>query len=122
MLDQRGAEMADLPGGPSGLLCRDYKGKNAARLVTRIAPGVVSLVAELRGHERAGSRGSGPVENALREASGIDASPAAIMLALLLTDEELDSLEKKAGDGEIAGHGRPGGADVASPQPACAPW
>jgi hypothetical protein len=44
--------MADLPGGASGLLCRDYKGRNAARLVTRIDPGVVSLVAELRGHER----------------------------------------------------------------------
>jgi len=34
------------------LLVRDYKGKEADRLVTRIAPGVVSLVAELRGHER----------------------------------------------------------------------
>jgi hypothetical protein len=34
------------------LLCRDYKGKNADRLVTGIDPGVVSLVAELRGHER----------------------------------------------------------------------
>ena len=48
----------------------------------------------------------------------IDASPAGITLALLLTDEELDSLEKRAGDGEIAGRGRPGGSDVASPQPA----
>jgi hypothetical protein len=41
-----------LPGGASGLLCRDYEGKEADRLVTRIDPGVVSLVAELRGHER----------------------------------------------------------------------
>jgi hypothetical protein len=48
-LDERGADMADLPGGASGLLCRDHKGKNADRLVTRIYPGVVSLVAELRG-------------------------------------------------------------------------
>jgi hypothetical protein len=31
---------------------RDYKGKEADRVVTRSAPGVVSLVAELRGHER----------------------------------------------------------------------
>jgi hypothetical protein len=44
ILDQRGADMADLPGGASGLLVRDFKGKNADRLVTRIAPGVVSLV------------------------------------------------------------------------------
>jgi hypothetical protein len=34
------------------LLCRDYKGKEADRLVVRIDPGVVSWVAELRGHER----------------------------------------------------------------------
>ena len=36
--------MADLSGGGSGLLARDSKGKNAARLVTRIDPGVVLLV------------------------------------------------------------------------------
>jgi hypothetical protein len=51
-LDQRGANMADLPGGGSGILGRDYKDRRAARLVTRIDPGVVSLVAELRAHER----------------------------------------------------------------------
>jgi hypothetical protein len=28
ILDQRGADMVDLPGGASGLLVRDYKGKN----------------------------------------------------------------------------------------------
>ena len=44
--------MADLPGGASGLLCRDYKGKEADVLVTGIDPGVVSLVSERRGHER----------------------------------------------------------------------
>jgi len=48
----------------------------------------------------------------------IHASPAAITLAMLLTDEELDSLEERAGDGEIAGLGRSGGSNVASPQPA----
>jgi hypothetical protein len=45
--------MADLPAAPAGCWCRDYMGREADRLVTRIAPGVVSLVAELRGHERA---------------------------------------------------------------------
>jgi hypothetical protein len=44
--------MADLPSGASGLLVRGYTGKEADRLVTRIDPGVVSLVAELGGHER----------------------------------------------------------------------
>src|ERR1035437_7183754 len=48
VLDQQGANMADLPGGASGSLVRGYKGKEAERLVTRITPGVVSLVAELR--------------------------------------------------------------------------
>jgi hypothetical protein len=52
ILGQRGADMADLPGGASGMLVRDCKGKEADRVVTRIDPGVVSLVAELRGHER----------------------------------------------------------------------
>jgi hypothetical protein len=45
----------------------------------------------------------------------IHASPASITLAMLLTDEELDSLEKSAGGEEIAMGGRPGGSNVASP-------
>jgi hypothetical protein len=49
--------MADLPGDASGMLCRDYQGKKAGRLVTRIAPGVVAVVAELRGHEQQAAQG-----------------------------------------------------------------
>jgi hypothetical protein len=49
---QRGADTAGVPGGESRLLVGDSKGKEADRLVARIDPGVVSLVAELRGHER----------------------------------------------------------------------
>jgi hypothetical protein len=60
--------MADLPGGASGLLVRDYSGKEADRLVTRIDPGVVSLVPELRARERPGRRGIGPVEGTRRGA------------------------------------------------------
>lgn len=37
----------------------------------------------------------------------IDASTTAITLVMLLTDEELEPLEKRAGDVEIAGRGRP---------------
>jgi len=44
--------MADVPSGGSGLLVRDCKGKKANRLITRIDPGVVSLVAELRRRRR----------------------------------------------------------------------
>jgi hypothetical protein len=58
ILGQRGADMADLPGGASGLV-RDYKGKEADWLVTPIDPGMVSMVAELRGHEPRGAQGLG---------------------------------------------------------------
>jgi hypothetical protein len=86
--------------------------------VTRIDPAVVSLVAGLRGHERRAAEELERWKTHHEEHKVIDASPAAITLALLLTDGELDSLEKRAGDGEIARGGRPGGSDVASPQPA----
>src|SRR5450759_3609173 len=39
ILDQRGADMAGLPGGASGLMVRGCEGKDADRLVTRIDPG-----------------------------------------------------------------------------------
>jgi hypothetical protein len=48
---------------------------------------VVSLVTELPGHERQGAE----------ERKPLDASPAAIILALPLTDEELDSLDAARG-------------------------
>jgi len=73
------------------LLVRGYKGKEADRLMTRIDPGVVSRVAELRGYERQAAEELGR------------GRPAAVTVALLLSDEELDSLEKGARDGEIAG-------------------
>ena len=79
---------------------------------------MVSLLAELRGHERQAAEELERWKTGAEERKPLDASPTAITLALLPTDEELDSLEKRAGDGEIAGRGRTGGSDVASPQPA----
>jgi hypothetical protein len=38
ILDQRGADMTDVPGGASGLLVRDSKGKEADRLITASTP------------------------------------------------------------------------------------
>ena len=62
--------------------------------MTRIDPGVVSLVAEFRAHEQ-------PVDQELEkgkthheERRVIDASPAAITLALALSPVELDELER----------------------------
>ena len=70
--------MADVPGGASGLLCRDYKGKEADQMVKRFDPGVVLLVAELRGHERQAAEEVGQLERrgaqgGRRLASGGDA-------------------------------------------------
>jgi hypothetical protein len=118
ILDQRGADMADVPGGASGLLVRGYKGREADRLVTRIDPGVVSLVAVLQGHERQAAERLERWKTGGEERKPLDEPPAAITLALLLTDEEVDSLEKRPGDKEIARGGRPSGSDVARPQPA----
>jgi hypothetical protein len=83
ILQQRGADMADLPGGASGILGRDYKGKKADRLVTRSDPGVVSLVAELRGHERQAAEELERWKTHIEVRKVIDASPAAITLAAI---------------------------------------
>jgi hypothetical protein len=112
--DQRGADMADLPGGGGGLLVRALQGQGS-----RPAGDAYRLRRGLAGRRIArpralGRRGIAAGRRA-EERKPPDASPGAITLALLLTGEELDSLEKRAGDGEIAGRGRPGGSDVASP-------
>jgi hypothetical protein len=52
MLYHRGPDMVAVPEGASGLLVRDGQGKEADQLCDPHRPGVVSLVAELRGHER----------------------------------------------------------------------
>jgi hypothetical protein len=109
--------MANAPGGASGLLVRDYEGNKPIGWLTRIDPGVVSLFAELCAHERQAAEELERWKTHVEERKVIDASPAAVRLALLLTDQELDSLEKRAGDGEIPREGRPGGSGVASPQP-----
>jgi hypothetical protein len=89
-----------MPGGSTGLLVKDYKGKESSKAVYKVDTG---LLAKLRGHERQTVEKLKRWKTHHEERKVIDASPAAITLALLLTDEELDSLEKSAGDGEIAG-------------------
>jgi hypothetical protein len=81
------------------LLGSDYKGKEADRLVTRINPGVVLPVAELRGHERQAAeelerrktRGEEPAEH-------LDASSSAITLAMILTRDQLLEMKRKASE------------------------
>src|SRR5450759_3596687 len=103
VIDERAAwaDFADVPGGTTGLLVKDYKGKEADQLVYKVDTG---LLGELRGHERQAAEELGQWKTHHEERRVIDASPAAITLATLLTGEELDSLEEGgAGDGEIEG-------------------
>jgi hypothetical protein len=79
-----------------------------------------SPVAELRAQERAEELGQWKTHSLERRV--IDAStPAASRLALMLTDGELDSLEKRAGDGEIEGR-TTRWIRCRKPSTGCAPW
>jgi hypothetical protein len=50
IIDERAVEMAgETAGGASGLLCRDYKGKDADRAIYKVDTGLLS---ELREHEK----------------------------------------------------------------------
>jgi len=51
LLAERGAEMSGIPGGSTGLLMVDYKGKEMTP-VYRVDPGLVALLAEVRAHEQ----------------------------------------------------------------------
>jgi hypothetical protein len=87
--------MADLPGGASELLVRGYKGKEADVVVTRIDPGVVSLVAELRGHERQAAEELGQWKRHVEERKPPDASQAAMTLAVICTKAQMGEMERK---------------------------
>jgi hypothetical protein len=86
--------MADIPGGAGGMLVRDCRRKKADWRVLRIDPGVVALVVELRGHERQAAEELEKGKTHHEERRVIDASPAAITLALALSPVELDELER----------------------------
>jgi hypothetical protein len=96
ILDQRSADMADLPGGASGLLVRLYKGKKADRVVTRIDTRVISLFAELRAHERQAAEELGQWKTGVKEPQPHDASSTAIPLAMICTKEQLEEMERRA--------------------------
>jgi hypothetical protein len=87
--------VADVPGGASGLLVRDYKGKEADRLVSRIDPGVVSVLAELRSLERQAAEELEQWKTHVEEHKVIDASPAEIMLAMVCSPEQLLEMKRK---------------------------
>ena len=52
LLTERAIDMANVPGGASGLLCREFKGKGGEKETWRVDAGLVALLAELRALER----------------------------------------------------------------------
>jgi Terminase small subunit len=96
ILDQRGAEMAHISGGGSGMLCVDYKGKEADVPVVRIDPGIVAVVAELRAHEKQAAEELEQWKTHIEVRKTVDASLAAITLGMILTREQLLAMKRKA--------------------------
>src|ERR1035437_1429390 len=89
-------DFADVPGGTTGLLCKDYKGKVADTVVYKVDTG---LLAELRGHERQAAEELGQWKTRVEERKVIDASPAAMTLAAIFTTAELGSWRRRRGTG-----------------------
>jgi hypothetical protein len=75
--------MADIPGGVTGLLCKDYKGKDADQLVTKIDTGVMALSAEFRALERQAEE-LAQWEVVIESRKVVDATPAAVILGIVL--------------------------------------
>jgi hypothetical protein len=82
--------------GATGLLCKDYKGKEAARLVTRIDTGVMALSAELRAIERQAAEELAQWKVVIESRKVLDATPAAVMLGMIMSKEQLLELKRKA--------------------------
>jgi hypothetical protein len=58
LMTERAADMAEVPGGGTGLLVRNYQG---GAPIYKVDTGLVSLIAQLLARE-AGGRGTGPVD------------------------------------------------------------
>jgi hypothetical protein len=86
-IEGRGAspDFADVPGGTTGLLIKDYKGKGAHTPVYRFD---AALLTEVRAHERQAAQESGQWRTVAEEPRPPGASPAAITLAMLCTLQE----------------------------------
>jgi hypothetical protein len=106
------------PAAPAGCCCAATSARKLTGWWRASTLAWVSLVAELRGHERQAAEELRQWKAHVEERKPLDVSPAAVTRAMAMTTAELKELEKGAGDGEIARGGRPGGSDVASPQPA----
>ena len=94
VIEQRAAspDFAKVPGGTTGLLCRDPRCKDTP--VYKIDTG---LLAELRAHEQQAAQelSQWQTGSAVEEPKVIEVTPAAVALASILSLEQLDELERK---------------------------
>jgi hypothetical protein len=89
--------LVEIPGGSTGLLYKDFKGKEADRLVTRVDRAVLAIAAALRAIERQAAEETGQWRLPEKENKVvIDATPQAIMLGMLMSKEQLLELKAKA--------------------------
>jgi hypothetical protein len=94
LIEQRAAspDFAKVPGGTTGLLCRDLRCKDTP--VYKLDTG---LLAELRAHEQQAALelSQWQTKTVQEERKTLDATPAALALATILTLEQLEELERK---------------------------
>jgi hypothetical protein len=94
VIDQRAAspDFAKVPGGTTGLLCRDLRCRDTP--VYKVDTG---LLAELRAHEQQAAQelSQWQTKTMVEERKTLDATPAAVALATILTLEQLEELERK---------------------------
>jgi hypothetical protein len=86
--------MADIPGGATGVLSRDYKGISNLP-VTKIDTGVLAMAAELRALERQVAEELAQWKVVVENRKVVDATPAAVMLGMLMSKEQLMELKRK---------------------------
>jgi Terminase small subunit len=95
VIDERATspDFAEVPGGTTGLLCKDYKGKAADTVVYKVDTG---LLAELRAHEKQAAEELEQWKTHIEVRKTIDVTPEAYALALLCTPEQLAEMERRA--------------------------
>jgi len=77
IIDLWWADMADLPGGASGMLCRDYKGKGSIGWWSAATPAWSRWSRNSAGHERQATEELGQWKTRVEEHKPLDASQAA---------------------------------------------
>lgn len=85
ILRERSVDMDSIPGGSSGLLVRDFRGKDSMAEIYRIDPGIISLIMELRNHERQAAQELGQLVQKT-EMTGPDGTPLTPTIEIVLVD------------------------------------